>query len=215
MKRLFAFIAASILCFNLYAFDNISSSHLFDGEEVIVRPDTIHLFFHGCSPHGEFIYITNNSSEQLIINRFYSDAFRLECLYEGENVNEEGMMVGIGETVELQIFASVIYKNELDFYGNLYIDTDFGIYTVTIYHENYLSVAEQQIDLEVYPNPADDHVTIKVAGHDKVSIFNTLGQKVDEFAPEHGEIIIPTCNYPSGVYLVKTDGQTKRFIIAH
>lgn len=215
MKRLFAFIAASILCFNLYAFDITSPSHIFDGEEVIVRPDTIHLFFHGCTPHGEFISITNNSSEQLVINRFYSDLYGLECLYEGVNVNEEGMFVGIGETIELQVFVSIINKNELDSYGNLYIDTDFGIYTITIYHENYLNVTEHQISLEAYPNPADDHVTIKVAGHDKVSVFNTLGQKVDEFTPEHGEIVVPTSNYPSGVYLVKTDSQTMRFIIAH
>lgn len=68
-------------------------------DEVIVSPDSLHLYFHGCSPHGEEITITNLTSEELVANRCYSDNFQVECLYEGENITETGMIVDIGETV--------------------------------------------------------------------------------------------------------------------
>lgn len=218
MKKLFAFIVVSILCFNLHATNNTSSiqKHLLDGEEVIVAPDTIHLYFHGCSPHGEFVTITNNTSNVLVIERFYSDIYNVECLFEGNNVNDEGMFVSAGETIELQVFVSVLGKDELDSYGNLFIDTDLGVFTVTIYHENYLSIEDYQTEFEVYPNPANDHLTLKATGLGRVTLFNALGQLMDEFIAKNDEIVIPTAHYPNGIYFVQTDlGKIQRFIVNH
>lgn len=218
MRKLFAFIAVSILCFNLHANNNTSSiqKHLLDGEEVIVTPDTIHLYYHGCSPHGEYVTITNNTSHVLVIDRFYSDIYNVECLFEGINVNEEGMFVSAGETIELQVFVSILGKDELDSYGNLFIDTDLGVFTVTIFHETYLGLQENPIALEVYPNPADNQLTLKAAYSGKVTIYNALGQLVDEFSPDKEETVIQSAHYPNGIYFLKTEqGKTKCFIVNH
>lgn len=218
MKKLFTFIAASILCFNLYATNNTSSTLncLFDGEEVIVTPDTIHLFFHGCSPHGEFITITNNTSDVMVINRFFSDITSVECFYDGENIFDYGMFISPQETVEIQVFVPFFGKSELDAYGTLYIDTDYGIYSVTIFHENYLGIDDHLTEFEVFPNPANNYVSVKSPNLGSVSVYNALGQKVDEFTADHGEIVIPSAHYSNGIYFVRTDlGETKRVIINH
>ena len=207
MKKAFMFIAAIVLCFNLNA------QGIFEDEHVIVTPDSLHLYFHGCSPHGERVSITNLTSEDLVINRCYSENFRVECLYEGENIAEMGMIVPIGETIFLDTYASPIAK---DVYGTLFIDTDFGIYTLTLYYETTYGIDENITTFSLAPNPANGFVTIKGENMGLVNIYNTLGQKVEYHFAESNELIIPTSQYPNGIYFARTaNGQTKRFVIAH
>ena len=207
MKKAFMFIAAIVLCFNLNA------QGIFEDEQVIVTPDSLHLYFHGCSPHGERVSITNPTSEDLVINRCYSENFRVECLYEGENIAEMGMIVPIGETIFLDTYASPIAK---DVYGTLFIDTDFGIYTLTLYYETTYGIDENITTFSLAPNPANGFVTIKGENMGLVNIYNTLGQKVEYHFAESDELIIPTSQYPNGIYFARTaNGQTKRFVIAH
>ena len=75
MKKVFTLIAAILLCFNLNA------QSIFDDEQVIVTPDSLHCFFHGCSPHGGRITISNFTSEELVVNRCYAEGFIVECFY--------------------------------------------------------------------------------------------------------------------------------------
>lgn len=207
MKKAFMFIAAIVLCFNLNA------QGIFEDEQVIVTPDSLHLYFYGCSPHGERVSITNLTSEDLVINRCYSENFRVECLYEGENIAEMGMIVPIGETIFLDTYASPIAK---DVYGPLFIDTDFGIYTLTLYYETTYGIDENITTFSLAPNPANGFVTIKGENMGLVNIYNTLGQKVEYHFAESDELIIPTSQYPNGIYFARTaNGQTKRFVIAH
>ncbi len=207
MKKAFMFIAAIVLCFNLNA------QGIFEDEQVIVTPDSLHLYFHGCSPHGERVSITNLTSEDLVINRCYSENFRVECLYEGENIAEMGMIVPICETIFLDTYASPIAK---DVYGTLFIDTDFGIYTLTLYYETTYGIDENITTFSLAPNPANGFVTIKGKNMGLVNIYNTLGQKVEYHFAESDELIIPTSQYPNGIYFARTaNGQTKRFVIAH
>lgn len=207
MKKVITLIAAIVLCFNLNA------QGIFEDEQVIVTPDSLHLYFHGCSPHGERVSITNLTSEDLVINRCYSENFRVECLYEGENIAEMGMIVPIGETILLDTYASPIAK---DVYGTLYIDTDFGIYTLTLYYETTYGIDENITTFSLAPNPANGFVTLKGENMGLVSIYNTLGQKVEDHFAESDELIIPTSQYPNGIYFARTaNGQTKRFVIAH
>lgn len=209
MKKLLTLIAAIIFCFNL------SAQNILDDELVIITPDTVHLFFHGCSPHGEYVSITNNSSDFLIINRIYSDNYVLDCISNGEHISETTLFVSPGETIEFIVFVSLFTGNSIDPYGKMYIDTDLGLYSITIFYDEFFGVQDIQSEVKLYPNPADDHVMLNVAGHEGISVFNALGQKVDEFIPEHGEIVIPTTNYRSGVYFVKANGQTLKFLVTH
>ncbi|MBR1512970.1 MAG: T9SS type A sorting domain-containing protein [Bacteroidales bacterium] len=207
MKKALTLIAAIVLCFNLSAQNN------FEDEQVIVTPDSLHLYFHGCSPHGERVSITNLTSEDLVVNRCYAENFHVECLYEGENIAETGVIIPIGETVLLDTYATPYAK---DVYGTLYIDTDFGVYPITLYYESVYSVEENHSPFSLAPNPANDFVSIKGENMGMVSIFNMLGQKVEERFAENKEVIFHTSHYPNGIYFARTaNGETKRFVIAH
>ena len=70
--------------------------------------------------------------------------------------------------------------------------------------------------LTVYPNPAQEFVTISGNNLGTVSIFNLVGQKMDESAANSQCIVIPTSQYPNGMYFVKTSGgTTQRFVVSH
>ena len=207
MKKLFTLIAAIVLCFNLNA------QNPFEEEQVIVTPDFLHFYFYACSPHGGQVTITNYTSEDLVINRCYAENFNVECLYEGRNIAETGMFVPIGETVILDTYASPITK---DVYGTLIIDTDFDIFTIAIYYETTYGVDENYPVFSLTPNPANGYITIKGENLGMVSIFNMLGQKMEDHFAEGSELVISTSHYPNGIYFAKTaQGKTQRFIIAH
>lgn len=209
MKKVFALIAAIVLCFNLNAQNPTT-------EEVIVTPDSLHLFFFACSPHGERVTIINNTSEELVINRFYADHFRVECLYFGENIADEGFILPLGDTLNLYVYASPLDKAQQDAYGELIIDTDFGIYTITLFYETVLGIHENQTPFSLFPNPVKETLTICGDGLGKVTLYNVLGQEVDVFESIGSEIKISTTQYQNGIYFVKTsNGITKRIIIAH
>ena len=207
MKKVFTLIVSIALCFNLNA------QNPFEDDLVIVTPDTLHLYFFACTPHGGDVTIANYTSEDLVINRCYSENFYVECRYDGENIAETGMIVPIGEVIELNTYASPISK---DVYGTLYIDTDYGIFTITLYYETSLGVDENVTAFSLAPNPSDVAVTIKGEDMGMVSIFNMLGQKMEDHYVEGKELIISTAYYPNGIYFAKTArGETKRFVVAH
>ena len=207
MKRLLTLIAGIVVCFNLNA------QNPFEDETVIVTPDFLHFYFHGCSPHGGQVTITNYTSEILVINRCYAENFRVECLYEGRNIAETGLFVPIGETVILDTYAVPTAK---DVYGTLYIDTDFGLYTIAIYYETTYDVDENIPSFSLTPIPANEFVTLKGENLGMVTIFNMLGQKIDDYFAEGEELVIPTASLPNGIYFAKTaQGKTQRFVIAH
>lgn len=191
----------------------LSAQNVFDDEQVVISPDIIHLYWHGCSPHGDVISISNLTSEDLVINRFYSENFRVECLYEGQNIAETGAIVGIGETILLDFYASPTAK---DVFGTLYIDTDSGLFTITLYYETVFGLDEQPTVFSLSPNPANSFVVLKGKGMGPVSIYNMLGQKVEDILTEEEECVISTVHYPDGIYVAKiANGETRRFVIAH
>ena len=76
-------------------------------------------------------------------------------------------------------------------------------------------VAENNInDVTLYPNPANDFLKISGENLGNISVFNAIGQKVDEFVAED-EVNIVTTNYENGVYFVKVGNTTQRFVVTH
>lgn len=69
--------------------------------------------------------------------------------------------------------------------------------------------------LNVSPNPANDFVTLKGEDLGTVRVYNALGQLVDEFKTEGQELTISTTRYGNGVYFLKANETTLRFIITH
>lgn len=209
MKKLFTLIAALVLGFNLTA-------QTITDEEVIVSPESIHLYFHGCSPHGERVSVTNHTSEDLVINRCYAENFIVEFLYEGENIAETGFVVPLGESVDFEVFATPTLKQENDIYGTIFIDTDFGVYTIALYYETTYGIEEHAAGFYIAPVPASDFVSITGENLGRVTIYNAIGQRVEEFVTDGNDLRISATDYPNGIYFVRTaQGETRRFIIAH
>ena len=68
----------------------------------------------------------------------------------------------------------------------------------------------------MFPNPANESVTLQGENLGIVSLYNMLGQKVDTFYTEESQMVIPTAKYQEGIYFVRTsNGMTQRLVIVH
>ena len=77
--------------------------------------------------------------------------------------------------------------------------------------------AEQNIG--IYPNPANEKITIEAQNIERVSITNVMGQKVYEQSVNNDNMVIDVNDFPAGVYMINviTDEYetTKRISIVH
>ena len=67
----------------------------------------------------------------------------------------------------------------------------------------------------LFPNPANESVTIKGENLGSVRIYNALGQLVESIEASGNELSINTANYLNGVYFIKVNETTMRFVISH
>lgn len=89
-----------------------------------------------------------------------------------------------------------------------FTEDDMEIDYVRIYQEAPLSVIEEtsQKKIEVYPNPAENEVNLKVNDDligSKAEIFNILGQKMFEFIIINNEQNIDISQFNNGIYLLR------------
>jgi hypothetical protein len=77
------------------------------------------------------------------------------------------------------------------------------------------NVDENDHATTLFPNPANESLTLKGENLGTASVYNALGQKMEEFRMESSELTINTANYPNGVYFIKNDGKTLRFVVNH
>lgn len=77
-------------------------------------------------------------------------------------------------------------------------------------------IEENDAMLTLFPNPANESVTLQGENLGVVSLYNALGQKIDSFISDGSELIIPTGKYQEGIYFLRTSsGITQRFVIVH
>lgn len=75
---------------------------------------------------------------------------------------------------------------------------------------------ENSTTLTLFPNPANESVTLRGENLGEVSLYNTLGQKVETFFTDESQLVIPTAKYQNGIYFIKSsNGTTQRLVIAH
>ena len=55
----------------------------------------------------------------------------------------------------------------------------------------------------VYPNPAKDVLTVKAENLSRVTVINTIGQKVFEQEVDGNEMTINTNDFESGIYMLR------------
>ena len=77
------------------------------------------------------------------------------------------------------------------------------------------AVETHRLSFRLFPNPTNDFVTLSGEGLGTVSVYNALGQKIDDFNANGAELRIKTTSYENGVYFIKTDNGTIRFIVKH
>ena len=61
------------------------------------------------------------------------------------------------------------------------------------------------LDLKVYPNPANDKITIQCQNMKQVSVFNLFGVQIESKNVNDDHTIISTCNLPQGTYILKVE----------
>ena len=62
---------------------------------------------------------------------------------------------------------------------------------------------ERNTQLEVYPNPAKNFVTINGTGITEIFIYNFIGQTVYHETVKESEFVVNTANFDEGLYIVK------------
>lgn len=163
----------------------------------------------------EWITVYNNTAEDAIITHVQSSdlmfTFDGEELFYAHDLPE--FTIPQGESMELGLYLDEIAKyittEEITLSGNL---PDASFVAVVNHPE---STDENTTHFAVFPNPANDFVTLKGENLGTVQVFNTLGQKVDEFEANGSELRINTTGYENGVYVVRMGEKMMKFIVKH
>ena len=168
---------------------------------------------------GEMAWVTvyNNTGEDVTITSICDDLSWLEFLLGQELFSCSFPLeftIPQGESVELGILCTVV--------GNRAIVPDLVTITsnlpdahFTVMVDDTWSVDENETSATIFPNPANDFVTLKGENLGMVHVYNALGQKMDEFVANGSELRINTTGYENGVYFVKTDEKAMKFVVKH
>ena len=186
--------------------------------ELVMSTDTIYIDNQGCYIVPGEITITNMNSEAVQILEYTSDEFTLQCHegddpYSGDDI--AGLFIAPSESIHVFVFAYPSEQNTTVF-GTMRLITTIGEYVITIVYEEHVGVEESQTSIfSLFPNPANESVTLKGENLGTVRVYNALGQKVDEFEANGNELRINTAGYSNGVYVVKTNEKALRFVVKH
>jgi len=164
------------------------------------------------------LYVMNGNAASLTPIEIISV---VESLEEGDpylNIElgaELPLVLEAGE--EFHFTISPLYTGERS-YANTIVELNYEGGTITFFVEidgEILNITELNNNLKLFPNPANESVTLKGENLGTVRIFNTLGQMVDAFETNSNELNINTIGYENGVYVVKAGMNTLRFVVRH
>ena len=67
------------------------------------------------------------------------------------------------------------------------------------------------MNVNVYPNPAADYLTVNAENISRITIINTLGQVVSDMKADGNEVRVDVSQLPAGNYFVKvrTEGKIR------
>ena len=165
-----------------------------------------------------WITVFNNTAEVALVNRIADELGSLTFTLDGEEMFSSSTPMEItipqGESIELGIYLDLVAKDALTedvitLSGNL---PDASFIAMVNFPD---SVEENGTSISLFPNPANESVTLKGENLGMVRVFNVLGQKVEEFEANGTEFRINTTSYENGIYFVKAGEQTLRFVVKH
>ena len=171
-------------------------------------------------PYCELTYITiyNNTAEDAIITGMCDELNMLvfinpetqepfSCYWPTTFTIPQGGSIELG--IECCVVGRSIVPDVVTVTSNL-PDARFVVMV-----DDTWAVVENEVSTTLCPNPANDFVTLGGETLGTVRVYNALGQKVDEFEANGSELRINTTGYEDGVYFVKTDEKTMKFIVKH
>ncbi len=185
-------------------------------EELVFSKDTIYLYS-GCVIDSDMVNITNLTTSDVQIIEYNSPEFEVECTYNQGSHDLTGAIIVPSDSLMVSVWGyPKDYTGDLVIYGTLNLITSAGNYALTIRFEYLIGLNETNNDkFSLFPNPANDFVTLKGENLGTVRVYNALGQKMDEFEANGSEIRINTSGYESGVYVVKTGEKMMKFVVKH
>ena len=144
----------------------------------------------------EILTISNNTANDVVINGI---SVKDDLSYHVEHDFTLPYTLTIGESVEVEVYSDFAYKGDRD--SELYIISSLGEQIVPII-DNYTVGLEENnaLDVELYPNPVNNVLTVKGDNIVKVAIFNALGQEVVA-VENRNEIDVTSLN--NGLYFVR------------
>ena len=163
-----------------------------------------------------WVTIYNNTAEDAIVTNICDEFGWLAFNMDGEDIycnNPIEIPIPQGESKELGITINVVAKGIVSDIVTVTSNLPDANFVVVL--EEPLSVDENETSVTLYPNPANDFVTLKGESLGTVRVYNILGQKVDEFEANDSELRISTAGYVNGIYFVKAGEQTMRFVVKH
>ena len=201
----------------------------FEGEGYIQYPcyeetltfsiDTAHL---SMSTLAEIIVYNNTIEDATIHSIQESNELGLCMLYFLTSDLEEyhncpdglDITIPMGDSLYLCIFPEIIWKTEVT-PDIVTLTSNLPDASFTVMVEHAWSVDENEASIALFPNPANDFVTLKGEDLGTVRVYNALGQKMEEFEANGNELRINTSGYESGVYVVKTGEKMMKFVVKH
>lgn len=58
-------------------------------------------------------------------------------------------------------------------------------------------------NVQIYPNPADNHINVAAKNIEMVSVYNSVGQLVETINANGNQVVVNTAKYNSGIYFVR------------
>ncbi len=187
-------------------------------ETLTFSVDTVYIVNEGCYIVPGEITITNMNFEAVQILEYTSDEFTIQCHagedpYYGNDI--AGLFIAPSDSLHVYVSAYEMGENGL-YMGTMHLITSIGDYEITIVYEEMVGVEESQSNhCSLFPNPASDFVTLKGENLGTVSVFNALGQKVDEFEANGNELHFGTDHYGNGVYYIKAGETVMKLVVKH
>ena len=173
---------------------------------------------YGCNQHDVFFMeITPNGHDDDC--RIWVDQFGVEyptiSRDGGGNTIAQAIPVGLYPTLMLirpdhTIAVRDIYPPTLEYIIDAFESESYMQYEC----EDGIEEAENQL-FTLFPNPANESLTLKGENLGTVRVYNVLGQKVDEFEANDTETNINTTRYEDGVYVVKAGEKMMKFVVKH
>lgn len=172
--------------------------------------------------YGAEITVYNNTAEDAIIHSIQESNEYGFCLItfliDGNEYNcpdDLEIALPIGESLTMFMRCDVVGKDTEYIEDLVTVSSNLPDASFTVMVEHAWSVAENEASITLFPNPANETVILKGENLGMVRVYNTLGQKVGEFEANGDEININTSGYENGVYFVKTNEQTMKFVVKH